>query len=106
LRNRLETTETAARHGVPCSTLKDRLSGRVIHGTKPGPKPYLTTTEEEELKGHLINAANMGLGKTHWDVLSIVKKHVEQKKNVSLRASKLTHGWWEKFLKRNPSLSL
>ena len=23
---------------VPCTTLKDRLSGRVIHGTKIGPK--------------------------------------------------------------------
>ena len=27
-------------HLVPHTTLKDRLSGRVVHGTKPGPKPY------------------------------------------------------------------
>jgi len=71
-----------------------------------GPKPYLTTTEEEELTGYLINAANMGLGKTHRDVLSIVEKHVEQKEDMSLRASKHTHGWCKKFLKRDPSLSL
>jgi len=31
----------AAMHGVPPSTLKDRLSGHVKHGDKPGPKPYL-----------------------------------------------------------------
>ena len=27
--------QAARQHGVPASTLKDRLSGRVIHGTKP-----------------------------------------------------------------------
>ena len=54
----------------------------------------------------MINAANKGFGKTCRDVLSIVERHVEQKEDVSLRAAKLTHGWWQKFLKRNPSLSL
>ena len=33
--------KAAVCHGVP-STLQDQLSGRVIHGTKPGPTPYLT----------------------------------------------------------------
>jgi len=49
----------------------------------------------------------MGFGKTHQDALSIVDTHVEQKEDVTLRDSRLTHGsgWWEKFLK-NPSLSL
>ena len=28
---------------VPRSTLKDRISGRVIHGTNPGPRPYLSS---------------------------------------------------------------
>ena len=36
--------------GVPYSTLKDRLCGRVQHGTKPGPRPYLSCTEEADLK--------------------------------------------------------
>ena len=41
---------TAAReHGVPYSTLKDRLRGRVQHDTKPGPRPYLNCTEEADL---------------------------------------------------------
>ena len=31
------------------STLKDRLSGRVIHGSKPGPLLYLSNKEEGEL---------------------------------------------------------
>ena len=31
--------EAALQHGVPLTTLKDRLSGRVQHGAKPGPLP-------------------------------------------------------------------
>ncbi len=27
-------------HGVPYTTLKDHLSGRVVHGTKPWPIQY------------------------------------------------------------------
>ena len=55
-------------HGVPRSTLKDRLSGRVQHGTKPGPAPYLSKAEESELSAHLVHVANMGYGKTQRDV--------------------------------------
>jgi len=106
LSNRLKPTASAAMHGVPHSTLKDRLSGWVMHGTKSGPQPYLTATEEEELAGHLIEAANMGYGKTCQEVLSTVDRHVEQKEDVSLRTDRVSQGWWEKFLKRNPSLSL
>ena len=36
-------------HRVPRSTLHDRISGKVKHGTNPGPKPYLSTVEEIEL---------------------------------------------------------
>ena len=36
----------AEEHGVPVSTLRDHISGRVIHGTKPGPRPYLNPTKE------------------------------------------------------------
>ena len=45
----LSANRAADLHGVPQSTLKDRLSGCVIHGAKPGPKPYLTVNEEAEL---------------------------------------------------------
>jgi len=42
--------------GVPASTLKDRLSGRVKHGTNPGPIPYLSS-EENELATFLIECS-------------------------------------------------
>ena len=38
--------------GVPRSTLRDRVSGRVV-----GPKPYLDNTEEKELGSYLKHCA-------------------------------------------------
>ena len=37
---------TAIEYGVPRMTLQNRVSGRVVHGKKLGPKPYLTSTEK------------------------------------------------------------
>ena len=102
----ISANKAALLHGVPRSTLKDRLSGRVVHGRNPGPEPYLNVEEEQELAGHLINASNIGYGKTRQEVLNIVERYVERKEHTSLRSSTVTHGWWQKFLKRNPSLSL
>ena len=35
-------------HGVPKSTLHDRISGNVTHGDKPGPDQLLSPAEKEE----------------------------------------------------------
>ena len=58
----MSANKAADLHGVPCSTLKDRLSGRVEHGKNPGP-PYLIRDEEQELSVHLLRASSIGLGK-------------------------------------------
>ena len=39
----------AVDHGVQKTTLKNRLSGHVKHGKKPGPECYLNEEEEKEL---------------------------------------------------------
>ena len=44
--------QAAIAHNVPKTTLKDRLSGRVQHGSKPGPK----------LLVGLLSCKNLGLG--------------------------------------------
>ena len=75
--------QAAMDHGVPKTTLKDRLdymfykishylrtilfirlSGRVKHGVNPGPRPYLNKTEESELSQFIKNYNSMGCGKT------------------------------------------
>ncbi len=39
----------ATEYGVPKTTFKDRLSGRVIHGTKSGRQQYLTSRKARTL---------------------------------------------------------
>lgn len=50
---RLGVTEAARTYGIPCTTLKDRLRGKVVHGTNPGPRPFLDE-EEKSLTDHLV----------------------------------------------------
>ena len=53
----------AKQFGVPRQTLGDRVSGKVVHGTNPGPKPFLTAVEEKELSNVLVDVAKAGYGK-------------------------------------------
>ena len=50
-------------YGVPKTTLKDRLNGRVIHGTNMGPTPYLTYEEEKELVSSYLTVPEWVMGK-------------------------------------------
>lgn len=59
--------------------LGQRLSGRVVHGTNPGPVPYLTKDEETDLAHHLLTAAEIGYGKTHRDVCCLVESYLNSK---------------------------
>ena len=93
-------------NGIPRSTLKDRLSGRVVHGTNPGPVPYLTKDEESDLASHLLTAAEIGYGKTRRDVCCLVESYLKTKTKENLKGTKLSNGWWERFLKRNQDLRL
>ncbi len=95
----------AIAHGVPRTTLKDRLSGRVIRGTKMGPKSYLTREEEKELVDFLVNCSKMGYGKTRAEVLRIVEA-VMKKKGRLLGDHHISQGWWCRFRERWPEISL
>ena len=61
------------------NTKRDRLSGRVEHGSKPGPAPYLTEDEEAELAKFLIEVSEIGYGKTKQEVIMIVQKTLKKK---------------------------
>lgn len=73
------TVRIAASHfGVPKSTLGDRISGRVVLGSRSGPKPYLSTEEEDELMQFLLRCASIGYPKSRKDVLALVHCHLEK----------------------------
>ena len=94
----------AVLYGVPKSTLHDHISGRVRHGTKPDPPPYLNPIEEQEFADHLITVAKIGYGKTRKKV-KMIAGSVAKEKDV-LQATRISDGWWKSFLHRNQGLSL
>ena len=90
---------TAARvHGVPKTSLHNRIKGRVIHRVKPGPKQYLSVEEEIELAE--FEAASVGCGQTQKQIMTIAE-------NVArIKVSRISQGWYEKFMKRQTYLSI
>ena len=77
LNKHLPANKAAKLYGVPPSTLKDRLSGRVVHDVNLGPKQYLTKQEEKELTDHLVLSAKVGYGKTRRDVMNMVETNAK-----------------------------
>ena len=75
----LGVNRSALEHGVPRTTLKDRIAGRVKHRTKPGPVAYLDAKEEEELVNFLFECSRMGYGNTKHEVLQIVADAAKRK---------------------------
>ena len=107
-KGKMGVDRAALEFNVPRTTLKDRIAGRVAHGCNMGPKPYLTYEEEKELVEFLMNCSKMGYGKTRQDVMKLVESYIV-KKGITLednRGSKLSNGWWVRFLQRWPKLSL
>ena len=88
-------------YNVPKSTLSDRISGRVVHGKKSGPQPYLTLAEEEELASFLIGCASIGHPRTRKDVLCLVQEVMDAK---GLRST-VSSGWWTRFRERHPDIT-
>ena len=70
----------AMEHGIPRTTLKDRVSGRVGHGDNPGSDPYLSKEEERELAVFLKKSASMGYGKTRKQVMAIAETYIKNDK--------------------------
>ena len=100
-----ETILRAARtYGVPRSTLQDRVNGRVTHGVRPGPKPYLAPAEEKELSLFIVDVAKADYGKTRKEIKAIAE-NVAKEKGI-IRSNKVTDGWFNRFMDRNPKLSL
>ena len=85
--------QVARDHGIPKTTLKDCVSGRV---TNPGPTLYLSTVEEDELGNFLKSCAEVGYDKTRRDAMGITESVAVDKR--VLKGEKISVGWWQRFL--------
>ena len=95
----------AKQFGVPRQTLGDRVSGKVVHGTKPGPKPSLTSVEENQLSNFLVDVAKAGYGKTRKQIMGLAES-VARDKGRMTGQKKISDGWFRRFMTRQPQLSL
>ena len=78
----LGINKAADEFGIPRSTLKDRLLGKVVHGARSGPSPYLSSVEEDELVKFLLTCTDIGLPKTRMEVIGLVTKAVIKKRGM------------------------
>lgn len=101
----LSVLRAATLYGIPKSTLYDRVSGKVTHGDNPGPRPYFSMIEEKEIANFLVDVAKAGYGKKRHEVLSIAGKAAHDKGKPVQSSNMLTHGWFRRFLQRQPQLS-
>ena len=46
---KMGVNKAAEQYDVPATTLKDRISGRVKHGVKPGPQGFLNTRRRSRI---------------------------------------------------------
>ena len=92
-------------YNIPRATLHDHFTGKVKCGAKCGPNPYLSFEEEEELASFLINTARIGFPHTKKQVFGVVQTILDSRCD-SKKSQTVTNGWWERFLKRHPHLTL
>ena len=94
--------QAAKMYDVPKSTLGDRKSGRVLPGSRSGPPSYLSIEEEKELVVFLCRSAAIGYGRTRNEVIAIIERLLSSRGIER----KVSSGWWESFVKRNPQIVL
>ena len=104
VRNGKSIQRSALQHGVPRTTLQDRHLGKVVHGSKPGPVPYLNIEEEKQLSEFLQVVSQIGYGKTRQQVKSIAET-VAVEKGV-LKGNQISDGWFRRYLERSPNICL
>ena len=101
----ISVLRAAREHGVPRQTLHDRINWKVVHGTNPGPKPFLSSAEEKELPNFLLDVAKAGYGKSRKQVRNLAEAVAHDKGRLTTD-KKLSDGWFRRFMARQPHLSM
>ena len=63
----------ALTYDIPKSTFYDRMTGRVT-GNKPGPPPFLSDRQEDELAPFLEGCASIGYARSKKQVIALVQR--------------------------------
>ncbi|XP_048244104.1 uncharacterized protein LOC125376196 [Haliotis rufescens] len=97
---------TAARWGVPVSTLKDRLLGNISLDTvKSGPMPLFTATQESFLASHSRVMGEIGYGYTRQETSNLASYYAVHL-GYRDRSHPLSLRWLYSFIDRWPELKV
>ena len=106
IEDKISENRAAVRYGVPVTTLKDMISGRISLSTRSGGQyPLLSKSEEKDIVDHLQYMASVGYGYSRMALRHIatdVAIYLDKKETNDL----LSDNWVTNFLKRWPTLKL
>ena len=104
--DKLPVQRAANIYGVPISTLKDRVHGRVsIDATKSGPAPVLSLYQESQLVEHLKEVAYVGYGYRRKQIIPLATEYAVAA-GIRSPESPLGTTWFYNFMARWPELKL
>ena len=92
VKNGFTISQAALMHGIPCTTLYDRMSDRESHGVNPAPKPYQSKCEGKNLSNFLVQASKVGYGKSTQQV-KVLAVNTAIDKGLLISDSKLSNEW-------------
>ena len=101
----ISVNAAAKQYGVPLTTLRDRVDGRIsIDTTRPGPPLLLAKEEEAEIVQFLHTMARYGYRYTRLELGEIATDQAVEKGKKNPRANGLTTKWVDNFIGRWPSI--
>ncbi|RUS85568.1 hypothetical protein EGW08_006651 [Elysia chlorotica] len=101
----ISVNAAAKQYGVPLTTLRDRVDGRIsIDTTRPGPPLLLAKDEEAEIVHFLHTMARYGYRYTRLEMGEIATDQAVEKGKKNPRANGLTTKWVDNFISRWPSV--
>ena len=83
VREGMSQKRAAKLYGVPRTTLNDKIRGVAPEVGKSGPATVLNTNEETLLANHIKNMAMAGLPMTRKDLLTEVKRLLDEDERVT-----------------------
>ncbi|CAG5123675.1 unnamed protein product [Candidula unifasciata] len=101
----ISVNAAAKQYGVPLTTLRDRVDGRIsIDTTRPGPPLLMAKDEESEIAHFLHTMARYGYRYTRLELAEIATDQAVEKGKRNPRANGLTTKWVDSFINRWPSI--
>ena len=107
VRNGMSIRKAAETHGVPRSSLGDRVSGKVAPETRPGKAPVIPLELENQMVDKSLKLADQGFGLSK---RKLTARAGQLCKTLGIR-NRFKNGtpgraWWSGLKKRHPSLTL